>query len=281
MLEMEMYGTQGYGVVYVLEAAHPVVVDTGLGRNTAWIVALLEEQGVDRTDPISILVTHVHLDHAGGVGRLCAAFPQAEVYVHERGARHLSEPDRLVTGTKQAVGHMWRYYEDPVAVPPERITTVGDGDHIDAGGHAFAVHAAPGHAPHQVTFHDQDADVMFCADAMGIRIPGTGRVIASTPPPQFDLALARADVAMIAEEAPATLCYAHHGHRPFEPAVADRYDDILQRFVAETTAALETQSLEDVIDAVTADYDAEAVWGAEKTRAEASLNVRGIAAMDP
>ena len=279
MLDLEAYGTTGYGGVYVLDSSPPVMIDTGLGRNTEWICELLDGWGTDRGEPIAILITHIHLDHAGGVSQLCDAYPNAQVYVHRRGAPHLVEPERLIKGTKEAVGQMWRYYEAPLPIGDDRIVIVGEDDQIEAGGHRFTVHAAPGHAPHQVVYHDQETDFLFCGDAMGIRIPGTDRVIASTPPPQFDLEQSREDVAMIAERRPARLCYAHYGHQPFNREVADRYDRILQRFVDDVTEALQGQSLEHVTDAVAAGYDTNDVWGAEKTRAEASLNVRGVAKM--
>ena len=279
MLDLQLYGTTGYGGVYLLDSSPPVVVDTGMGRHTGWICELLDRWGVDRSAPVSILVTHVHLDHAGGVAHLCDAFPNARVYAHGRGAPHLVDPTRLIAGTKQAVGQMWRYYNPPAPVGQDRIVSVTDDDLIEAGGRQFSVHAAPGHAPHQVVYHDRKADIMFCGDAMGIRIPDSDRVIASTPPPQFDLEQSREDVAMIADHEPAQLCYGHHGNRPFEPVVADRYDRILQRFVNDVTMALQEQPLDHVIDTVAVGYDANDIWGAEKTRAEASLNVRGVAEM--
>lgn len=280
MRDLHMFGTAGYGVVYVLDASPPVVVDTGMGRHTGWICDLLDRLEVDRAAPITILLTHVHLDHAGGVAQLCAAFPDAQVFVHGRGAPHLADPSRLIAGTKRAVGGMWRYYDPPAAVDPDRIRTVEDGELLEVGDRRFTAHAAPGHAPHQLIYHDHAADLLFCGDAMGIRLPDSNRVFASTPPPQFDLAQSRADVAMIADREPAGLCYAHHGYRRFDQGVATQYDRTLSQFVDETTQALQRHPLERVIDAVAAEYDAAAVWGEEKTRAEASLNVRGVAAMD-
>ena len=281
MLDLHMYGTTGYGGAYLLEASPPVLVDTGMGQHTGWICDLLDRWGTDRAAPISILITHVHLDHAGGVAALCAAFPNAQVYVHERGARHLIDPERLIAGTKHAVGAMWRYYGAPEPIDPGQVVSLTDGDQIEVGGRRFSAWAAPGHAPHQLIYHDHAADILFCGDAMGIRIPGSDRVIASTPPPQFDLAQSRSDVARVAARNPAGLCYGHHGYQPFDQAIAERYDHTLQRFVETTTAALQRHPLEHVIDTVAEGYDTEAIWGAEKTRAEASLNVRGVAAMDP
>jgi len=280
MRDLHMFGTAGYGVVYVLDASPPVVIDTGMGRHTEWICDLLGQLGTDRSAPISILLTHVHLDHAGGVAPLCEAFPRAQVYVHGRGAPHLQDPSRLIAGTKRAVGQMWRYYDPPTGIDPDRIRTVEDGEVIVVGDRHFTASAAPGHAPHQLVYHDQTADLLFCGDAMGIRLPDSDRVFASTPPPQFDLAQSRADVAMIADRDPMGLCYAHHGYQPFDQAVATRYDRTLTQFVGETRQALQRHSRERVIDTVAAGYDAVAVWGEEKTRAEAALNVRGVAAMD-
>jgi glyoxylase-like metal-dependent hydrolase (beta-lactamase superfamily II) len=281
MIDMKMYDIYGYGVVYLLDTTPPVMIDTGMGRHVDWIFDVLNQWGVASDEPLSVLLTHVHLDHAGGVGKICEAFPNANVYVHERGAPHLHNPDRLISGTKRAVGEMWQYYTEPNPVHRSQIIQIKDDEVIEVGGRRFSAWAAPGHAPHQLVYHDHTADILFCGDAMGIRIPGSDRVIASTPPPQFDLAQSRSDVARIANCGPRSLAYTHHGYQIFDQRVADRYDRTLEKFVMETTDALRSQPIETVIEKVRLEYDTEAIWGAEKTRAEASLNVRGVAAMDP
>ncbi|MFW5935421.1 MAG: MBL fold metallo-hydrolase, partial [Halolamina sp.] len=103
-----MYDVPEYGSVYVIDGERPAVVDSGTGGDYERIADALDELGIDALD--AVVLTHVHLDHAGGAGHLLADHPDAQAYIHERGARHLIDPERLVAGTKDAVGEQWQYY---------------------------------------------------------------------------------------------------------------------------------------------------------------------------
>ena len=271
-----MYDTEGYGSVYVLDAERPALVDTGIGTNSERVLDAVRAAGLTPGDIEVIALTHVHLDHAGGAGFLVDAC-DADVYVHERGARHLVDPDRLWAGTKAAVGDQIRHYVEPEPVPEQRVVELEDGDRVDLGDHALEVFAAPGHAPHQVVFSDPANDAVFTADAAGIYAPATDELFPTSPPPNFDPQGCQDDIETLRAIDPGVLCYAHFG--PVETGDRlDRYAETLERWVASVTEAREDLGDDDaVVDHFVARADDErALWGAEKADAEVAMNVRGV-----
>jgi glyoxylase-like metal-dependent hydrolase (beta-lactamase superfamily II) len=273
-----MYDTAEYGSVYVIDAERPAVVDTGIGTNHERILAALDEQGIAREDLEAILVTHVHLDHAGGAGFLAEQCPNADVYVHEIGARHLVDPEALVEGTKEAVGEQWQYYVDPKPVTEDRIVELTDGDSIDLGSRELTAHHAPGHAPHQVVYEDHAADAVFTADAAGIWIPAQERVRETSPPPNFDLEQCITDVELIRRLDPDVLLYAHFGPGPSETDVVLReYEQVLRDWVeAVEREVVERGSEEAAVDHFVGTNEVEYIWGEHKAQAETAMNVRGV-----
>ncbi|WP_440007779.1 MBL fold metallo-hydrolase [Halomicrococcus sp. SG-WS-1] len=272
-----MYDTEAYGAVYVLDAERPAIVDTGIGTHYERILDALDEIGIAREDVAVIAPTHVHLDHAGGAGFLAEECPNADVYVHESGARHLVDPERLVEGTKRAVGNQWQFYVEPEPVPEDRVVELTDSDVIDLGDHQLRTIHAPGHAPHQVVFYDPANDALFTADAAGIWVPSVERIRETSPPPNFDLEACLDDVETIRELTPTTLLYPHFGPRPYSDAAMDEYEDVLSSWVeavAEKRAELGDD--EAVIDHFVAEQEMSDVWGATKAEAETAMNVRGV-----
>ncbi|WP_135303605.1 MBL fold metallo-hydrolase [Haloarcula amylovorans] len=271
-----MYDVPEYGSVYILDAERPALVDTGLGTNYERILDAMDEVGIAPGELEVIALTHIHLDHAGGAGYLAEECPNATVYVHELGTRHLVDPERIWEGTKGAVGDQIEYYVEPKPVPEERIVEVTDGDEIELGDHTFETVHAPGHAPHQVVFYDQTIDGVFTADAAGIYTPSTDEVHVTTPPVNFELEQALADIETIRELGPETLLYGHFGPAP----TADRLDEYAEK-LDEWVAAVAEKRTELGDDEAVADYFVETVetpeiWGERKASAEVAMNVRGV-----
>ncbi|PSP89505.1 MBL fold metallo-hydrolase [Halobacteriales archaeon QS_4_69_34] len=274
-----MYDTPKYGSVYVLDADRPALIDTGIGTRHGLLLDALDAVGIAREELAYLLPTHVHLDHAGGAGFLAAECPNAAVMTHERGVSHLIDPERLVAGTKAAVGEQWEYYTEPEPVPEERIEGLEDGDTVDLGDRTLGVHVAPGHAPHQVMFHDRANDALFTADAAGIWEPQTERLRPTTPPADFDLEAALGDVDTIREIDPAVLCFGHFGPREYDNELLLEYKATLEQWVA----AVREQRAERADDEMVIQHfvelsDMDEVWPAKKARAEERLNVRGVLA---
>jgi len=277
-IETGMFGVEGYSSVYLLDAEEPAVIETGIGTEWEPIVDAMASVGIDPEEVSYVAPTHVHLDHAGGAGYLAEACPNAEVVIHEIGAPHLVDPERLWEGTKRAVGDQIRHYAEPEPVPEGRVRTVTDGDAIDLGDHELAVHHTPGHAPHQVVYHDPANGAVFTADAAGIYVPDLDTVKPTTPPPNFDVPQAVADTRTIAALDPDVLCYSHYGPHP----TADRLEEH-ERALTEFAELVEERRErlgddEAVIERFVegTDPDLAAAWSEDRARAVAEMDVRGI-----
>lgn len=269
-----------YGAVYLIDAERPAVVDTGTGANVDLVLDAMREVGIAPQDIEIIAPTHVHLDHAGGAGYLADRCPNADVYIHERGARHLVDPARLWAGTKKAVPDWLDQYAEPKPVPADRLVELSDGDTIDLGDRDLDVYGAPGHAPHQSVFDDPKSDCVFTADAAGLYTEGLDEPYPTTPPPNLDVDQCVADVELLQSLDRTGLLFAHCG-----PARSDGLLDasatVLREWVSEVEAARERTGTDEV-DAIVAEVDrwpdAAAVWGEEHVWETQALNVRGVLA---
>jgi hydroxyacylglutathione hydrolase len=281
-VDVGTHGVPRYGTVYLLDAAQPALVDTGTGQNRELVFDTLDEVGIDREAVQHILPTHVHLDHAGGAGYFADACPNATVRTHEIGVPHLVDPDRLVAGTKDAVGDQWEFYADPEPVPEDRIEGLTDGDEIDLGDRTLSVIHTPGHAPHQTVFLDSRDDLLFTGDAAGIYVPERDTIRETSPPPQFDLEGCLDDIRTIEDIAPETLCFGHFGPREYAPELLEGYKRTLVEWVeAVRQKRAELGDDEAVIEHFAENSDMIEIWGERKARAEDTLNVRGVlAALD-
>lgn len=203
----------------------------------------LLQKGIRISDIRQLLLTHIHLDHAGSTGSLLKENPNLEVYVHERGAPHLSDPTKLLASATRLYGDdMARLWGDFLAVPGDRLRVLKGGERLAVGGRELEVAYTPGHASHHVSYFDADSRIAFVGDVAGIR-RGTGAyILPPTPPPDIDLELWRASEARILEWDPETLFLTHFGpHRGarvhFQELFArlDDWNVIARRLVSDTT----------------------------------------------
>ena len=161
-----------------------------------------------REEPRALLLTHIHLDHAGASGTLARRFPDLRVYVHEVGAPHLAEPERLLRSAARLYGDdMKRLWGEFEAVPADRIVALAGGETILG----LDVLYAPGHASHHVAYIDDARGDAYVGDVAGVRIPPSDLVVAPTPPPDIDLEAWERTLAALAERAPERLHLAHFG----------------------------------------------------------------------
>lgn len=276
-LDTGMYDTEGYGSVYVVDAERPAVVDTGIGTNRELLFDALDSLDIGEEDLEYILPTHIHLDHAGGAGFLTEAYPNATVMAHDIGVPHLVDPSRLVAGTKAAVDDQWQFYVDPEPVPEDRIEGLEGGETIDLGDRTLEVVYAPGHAPHQVMFHDTGDDVLFTGDAAGIWIPSMNKIRQTTPPSQFNLDQCLDDASTIVDRDPDTLCFGHFGPLAFEAEYMEGYKRTLVEWVeAVRQKRAELEDDEAVIEFFQEHTDMAEAWGERKAHDEERLNVKGV-----
>jgi len=198
---------------YLVDAAEPALVETGPGTSIDAVAAGLEGLGIAPGDLAHVIVTHIHLDHAGGVGALSRRFPRATIWVHDRGAPHLAEPDRLVASVARIFGRdrMLELFGPVVPTERERIQAIGEGDVIDLGGRRIDVLYTPGHASHHVALADRESGAVFTGDALGIHLPDVRVLRPATPPPDVDVDASIASIDRIRALAPSVLLFSHYG----------------------------------------------------------------------
>jgi len=186
----------------------PVLVETGPGSTLQTLLAGLERHGVAPSDIRHVLVTHLHLDHAGAAGWW--AEQGATVYVHPFGAHHLLDPSKLIaSATRIYKEEMEILWGDILPAPPEKVIPVQDGQVIEAGGLSFTAVETPGHARHHHVY--RLGDVVFTGDAAGIRFPDSPWIDVPAPPPEFDLEAWKVTIDKIRQLDAATLYPTHFG----------------------------------------------------------------------
>jgi glyoxylase-like metal-dependent hydrolase (beta-lactamase superfamily II) len=224
---------------YLVTGDAPVLVETGSQTSVPRLLAALDELGVDPGELAGVAVTHIHLDHAGGVGDVAAAFPQATVYVHERGARHLADPTRLVDSAAMVYGDLLdSLYGRLTPTPAERVRVLDDGDEIVVSANrTLTTVDSPGHAKHHLALHDSDSGLLFAGDAVGVRLPDVGVLRPATPPPDFDLDQALASLRRFADRRPAGIALAHFGLVPDPQAILAEAQETLTQWAEVAEAA--------------------------------------------
>jgi glyoxylase-like metal-dependent hydrolase (beta-lactamase superfamily II) len=224
---------------YLVTGDAPVLVETGSQTSVPHLLAALAELNVDPGELAGVAVTHIHLDHAGGVGDVAAAFPEATIYVHEKGARHLVDPTRLVNSAAQVYGDLLdSLYGRLTATPTERIKVLYDGDEvIVSSNRTLTTVDSPGHAKHHLALHDSDSGLLFAGDAVGVRLPDVGILRPATPPPDFDLDAAITSLRRFADRRPAGVALAHFGLVPDPLGTLEEAEGILRRWAEVAEAA--------------------------------------------
>ena len=195
------------------------LVDPGPSTCLKTLRGALDAHGISVGDLRWLLLTHVHLDHAGATGSLVKENPEITVHVHERGARHMIDPSRLLASATRLYGDdMNRLWGDFLPVPEANVRSLAGGERIDAADRQFEVAYIPGHASHHVGYFDRSSGVAFVGDTAGIRTGTALFAMPPTPPPDIDLETWAESVERIRQWRPATLFVTHFG--PHEDADA-------------------------------------------------------------
>jgi len=212
-IDNRVCGIRGLGSVYLLDGPRKAIVDSGPASSAPAVLAGIRQAGIDPADINYIVITHVHLDHAGGAATLLTDMPQAKVVVHRRGARHMVNMEKLVAGTIAAQGaEILGRYGECLPVPPERIISVDEGNAIELGdGQVLEFMDTPGHAPHELCIRETKNGGVFTGDALGLLLGGRRTLLACHPPPSFVPELVLATVDRLRNMKPAYLYFAHFG----------------------------------------------------------------------
>jgi glyoxylase-like metal-dependent hydrolase (beta-lactamase superfamily II) len=238
-IDTRMAGYERITAGYLIRSERPCLVETGTAPSAPVVARALAGLGVGPQDLATVVVTHIHLDHAGGAGDIAARYPGAEVVVHERGARHLADPSMLMAGAWAVYGDaLPRLFGEMTPTPAERIRSVEDRGSIDlGGGRRLDSHYSPGHAKHHVGLIDSVSGDLYVGDAAGVYVEETNDLRPATPPPDFDLALALGSLRMFASLAPARLLFSHYGPVTDAAETLERSADEINVWVDETRRA--------------------------------------------
>jgi glyoxylase-like metal-dependent hydrolase (beta-lactamase superfamily II) len=204
------------------------LIDPGPSSTLPTLRAELERAGIRIADIRTIVLTHIHLDHGGATGTLVNEQPDMRVYVHEKGAPHMVDPEKLLASATRLWGaEMDRLWGEVRPVPKDVVVTLAGGERIDAAGRALAVAYTPGHASHHISFFNADSGVAFVGDTAGICLSRGGFVLPPTPPPDIDPDLWRQSLAIIDAWRAETLFVTHFGpHAPAASHLTEMADHI-------------------------------------------------------
>lgn len=205
-----------------------VLVDPGPASCLPALMSALAAHGYGLADVRALLITHIHLDHAGASGTLAQAWPGLPVYVHAIGAKHLAQPEKLLASATRLYGaDMNRLWGAFLAVPEVSLRPLQGGESLVVGGRTFSVTYTPGHAVHHVSYLDTEDRVAYVGDTAGIAVGGYS--LAATPPPDIDIPRWEESLTAIAALAPASLFLTHFGLVADAAAYLSRYRDVLRR----------------------------------------------------
>jgi glyoxylase-like metal-dependent hydrolase (beta-lactamase superfamily II) len=254
-LDTLLGGWQRMTAGYLVEGPAPVLVETGSQSSVPVLLEGLGRLGLSASDLAGIAVTHIHLDHAGGVGDVARAFPRATVYVHEKGARHLADPTRLIDSASRVYGDLLdSLYGRLDPTPAERIHVLRDGEEIVVGPErVLTAIDSPGHAKHHIGLHDSVSGVLFAGDAVGVRLPDAGVLRPATPPPDFDLDQALRSLGKFAARRPTGIALAHYGLLDDPAGLLDEAEMTLRTWAE--TAEQAWRAGEDIASALAARFE--------------------------
>lgn len=231
-------GLPGRTGIYVLEEEELTLVETGPSPSVPYILKGLEELGYRPEEVRNVIVTHIHLDHAGGAGLLLQSCPEARVVVHPRGARHLADPSRLIQGARMVYGDQFDSLFDPIVpIPEERILVRQDQETLSIGpDRTLTFLDSPGHAKHHFSIYDPVSRGLFTGDTAGVQYMqskefGFPFYLPTTSPNQFDPAAMKASIQRFRQLDVERLFFGHFGMTDQPGTAFDQVSEELDAFV--------------------------------------------------
>jgi glyoxylase-like metal-dependent hydrolase (beta-lactamase superfamily II) len=229
LLDLDFRDTEGLVAAYLLPSEEGwTLIETGPTTCRGALLSGLRAAGVTPEEVRKVFVTHIHLDHAGGVGALADALPRAQFYAHALGVPHLVDPTRLIASARRA----WGAAADPLwgtilPVPAPRIEALQGGERFPLLGGDLEVIATPGHAKHHLAFFDTRLRGVFTGDGAGVRLERSPHLRPAVPPPDLDLDLLFASLEAMRARDPRFVLFSHFGPSPEGPADLARYRAIV------------------------------------------------------
>ena len=227
-VDLDFLGRPGIIATAILQSAGGVaLIDPGPSTTLQTLERRLSEKSITFREVRQILLTHIHLDHAGSVGTILKAHPHIRLYVHELGAPHLIDPSKLLaSATRLYAADMERLWGEVLPVPEASLDILAGGERLTAGGRELDVAYTPGHASHHVSYFDRASGVAFVGDTAGICRGTRGVIVPPTPPPDIDLEAWHASADRILAWDPDTVFLTHFG--PFRGA-RQRFQELFER----------------------------------------------------
>ena len=221
------------------EGGRAALVDTGNNDALVHVEQALAETGLSPEAVDLVLLTHIHLDHAGGAGAFMQAFPNAKLVVHPRGARHMAEPSKLFAGVSAVYGpeRAKELYGELIPVPMARIIEAGDGHELNLGGRVIRVFDTPGHARHHVCYFDTVSRSFFTGDTFGLSyrqldVDGRPSIFPTTTPVQFEPEAMHASIRRMEAEQPTAMYLTHYAQVRDVPRLAADMHRLIDAHVA-------------------------------------------------
>lgn len=258
VIDTMMLGIEEQAAAFLIDAEEPVIVDTGLQDCAGNVLDAVEDIGVAHEDVEHIVVTHVHLDHAGGVGEVADACPNADILTHESSVKYLTDYEsarRLVEKVHAVEDGLGDAYGGIETVDKERVVRVGDGDTVDLGDRELEVIETTGHAPHHISLYDDESGALFVVDEGCAYFQGEESV--TTPPPNFDYEETLRSFDRFEEYGAEYLLYGHYGVNydgeeaiPRHRAALHEWVDEIEKTWKEHEESEEDTEAKDVVDEV-------------------------------
>jgi len=261
LLDLDFRDTEGLVASYLLpEDAGWTLVETGPTTCREALLKGVGRAGVAPSEVRRVFVTHIHLDHAGGVGALVEAFPNAEFFAHEVGVPHLIDPSKLVASARRAWGAaMDQLWGSVLPVPPARMHALRGGERFPLRGGELRVIATPGHAKHHLAFFDTGIRGIFTGDGAGVRLERSDHLRPAVPPPDLDLEQLFASLEAMRATDPRLVLFSHFGPSPDGARDLARYRTVVERWRDVALAAAREQPSVDHIARALRSADAAAL----------------------
>ncbi len=239
LIDLKTAGYDNFIGSYVLKEDKVAIVETGPTSSIPNLLAGLKELDIQTEAVNYVMVSHIHMDHAGGAGALLHKLPNAKLLVQKRGAPHMVNPEKLWVNSKKVLGKIVDSYGPILPVPENRIIIPEDGMIIDLGEHIkLQVIETLGHASHHQSFYEKESRTLFLGDAGGIYLQKLDAVIPTTPPP-LHLEMKRSSLEKLMSLEPKMLCYTHFGHASNAVSRLQAYGEQLRLWASIVSASTE------------------------------------------
>jgi glyoxylase-like metal-dependent hydrolase (beta-lactamase superfamily II) len=282
LLDLDFRDTEGLVASYLLPGPEGwSLVETGPSTCREALLAGVNHAGVSPEEVRRVFVTHVHLDHAGGMGSVVDSFPQATFYAHELGVPHLVDPTRLVASARRAWGEalsdqLW----GPIPpVPSDRIVALKGGEKFELDHGQLEVIATPGHARHHLAFFDTAIRGIFTGDGAGVRLEHSSHLRPAVPPPDLDLEALFASIEEMRKTDPKLVLFSHFGPSPEGASDLRRYRTIVEQWRDVALEAAREKADAEFIAGRLQEYDLGGVTGAVPNPGEAIISSYRLAAL--